>query len=206
MLAFSVSSEIVTMTTQQLVHDVPGWPSGSRTRCQLWKMRKKRLESWTLPRRTTSDRRLAFSFCPRLVLCTCLYCSVFNPYNLNQRRMREDQSRPVSLVHPQGCISEELPWISEANKKGHYIRELYGPAFSSCETCKHRLVCAHAKEATLCSPHYRSMVHFHHWSLISLFSPEQTNWWITHAGARFVSPGALVPVYQKSFLSIGSSS
>lgn len=154
---------------------------------------------------STSLNNLWFSSLAVSLTCRCVPCI------LNQIRLREDQSRPISLVHPCGCISKEQPWISEANKRGHYSIALLGPAIYSCETCKHRLVCAQAIGATLCSPHYRIMVNFHHWSLTSkmgFFSPpEQTNCWITRAATQFVSPGALVPIYQtKSFLSIGLAS
>lgn len=49
-------------------------------------------------------------------------------------------------VHPPACTANEQPWISEANKRGHYSRAK-GPAIYSCETYKHRLVCARAKRS-----------------------------------------------------------
>lgn len=51
--------------------------------------------------------------------------------------------------------------------RGVITEGLLGPAIYFWETCKHRLVCSQGKETTLCSTHYRIMVHFHHWSLIS---------------------------------------
>lgn len=45
--------------------------------------------------------------------------------------------------------------------RGVITERLLVPTIYSCGTCKHGLACAQGKEATLCSTHYRIMVHFH---------------------------------------------